>query len=174
MIWRGFCSLSSVSSDLTPPSDRADVAAAWHAGAKYPLRQTYSVASVEVCTTFFLPKQNQWHTSMHTEPPHNPVFQLPLLQDLRHKEGTLDHLSQEMNCQKAPSGHILTPGLHFKCLEASARRFPRMDPDDRSVNRPAFVLCNLQPKPCSAAGSASCLSSATSERISKRLASVGA
>lgn len=159
---------------LKPPSDRADVAAAWHAGAKCPLRRIQWQALRYAPLSFCPNKTNGTRPCIQNPTTPNPVFQLPLLQDLRHKEGTLALLSQEMNCQKAPSGHILTPGLHFKCLKASARRLPRIDPDGRAVNHPAFVLCDLQPDPCSAAGSTSCWSSATSERISKRLASVGA
>lgn len=47
-------------------------------------------------------------------------FQCALLQDLTCKEGSLALLSQEMNCQNALSGHILTPGLCSKCLKERA------------------------------------------------------
>lgn len=61
----------------------------------------------------------------YTLTPPRPPLQHTLLQDLTFKQGSLGLLSQEMNCQKALSGHILTPGLHSKCLKER--------PDEASV-----------------------------------------
>lgn len=65
-----------------------------------------------------------------------------------------------MNCQKALSGHILTPGLHSKCLkerpdEASETAAGAPLPlcigvarADCAINHLLYSF-NLQPKPCS-------------------------
>lgn len=71
-----------------------------------------------------------YKTQIHTDP-----LQHTLLQGLSFKQRSLALLSQEMNCQKALSGHILTPGLHSKCLKER--------PDEASVTAAGAPLPSI-------------------------------
>lgn len=108
--------------------------------------ETSSSASAKVCILFGIQTQSQrrtvYKTQIHTDP-----LQHALLQGLSFKQRALALLSQEMNCQKALSGHILTPGLHSKCLkerpdEASvtAARAPRPSVPGRQRHKPSSLF----------------------------------